>query len=47
MRQPLVEMAVAAAELVLGMANGEAPAQTRVELATELVVRESTAPPRA
>jgi DNA-binding LacI/PurR family transcriptional regulator len=46
-RQPLVEMAVAAAELVLGMANGEAPAQTRVELATELVVRESTAPPRA
>ena len=46
-RQPLVEMAVAAAELVLGMANGEAPAQARLELATELVVRESTAPPRA
>ena len=46
-RQPLVEMAVAAAELVLQMANGEAPAQARRELATELVVRESTAPPRA
>ena len=46
-RQPLVEMAVAAAELVLGMANGEAPAQARLELATELIVRESTAPPRA
>jgi LacI family xylobiose transport system transcriptional regulator len=44
-RQPLVEMAVAAAELVLQMANGEAPAQARRELATELVVRESTAPP--
>ena len=38
---------MAAAELVLGLANGEAPAQARLELATELVVRESTAPPRA
>jgi DNA-binding LacI/PurR family transcriptional regulator len=46
-RQPLVEMAVAAAELVLAMARGEQPAQARVELATELIVRESTAPPRA
>ena len=46
-RQPLVEMAVAAAELVLEMANGDAPSQARLELATELVVRESTAPPRA
>ena len=46
-RQPLVEMAVAAAELVLAMARGEQPGQTRVELATELVIRESTAPPRA
>src|SRR6478609_2966145 len=44
-RQPLVEMAVAAAELVLEMANGDAPSQARLELATELVVRESTAPP--
>ena len=46
-RQPLVQMAVAAAELVLRMADGEMPAQPRVELATELVIRESTAPPRA
>ena len=46
-RQPLVDMAVAAAELVLRMADGESPAQPRVELATELVIRESTAPPRA
>ncbi len=45
-RQPLFEMAVAAAELVLRMADGEVPAQPRVELATELVIRESTAPPR-
>jgi DNA-binding LacI/PurR family transcriptional regulator len=44
-RQPLTEMAVTAAQLVLGLAHGEAPAQTRVELATELVLRESTARP--
>jgi LacI family transcriptional regulator len=44
-RQPLVEMAVAAAELALSMARGETPSQPRVELTTELVVRESTAPP--
>ncbi len=44
-RQPLIEMAVAAAELVLAMARGEQPGSTRVELATELVIRESTAPP--
>jgi DNA-binding LacI/PurR family transcriptional regulator len=44
-RQPLTEMAVTAARLVLGLANGEEPARTRVELATELVLRESTAPP--
>ena len=44
-RQPLMDMAAAAAEMVVAMANGETPTQTRVELATELVVRESTAPP--
>ena len=44
-RQPLVEMAEAAAELVLGQARGDEPAQMRIELATELVVRESTATP--
>ncbi len=42
-RQPLVQMAVAGARLALRLANGEHPSQTRVELATELVVRESTA----
>lgn len=46
-RQPLVDMAVAAADLVLSMAEGGTPSQSRVELATELVVRESTAAPRA
>jgi DNA-binding LacI/PurR family transcriptional regulator len=45
-RQPLVQMAVAGARLALRLANGEHPSQTRVELATELIVRESTAPPR-
>jgi len=46
-RQPLAQMAITAARLVLALARGEQPAQTRVELATELVVRESTAPPQA
>jgi LacI family transcriptional regulator len=45
-RQPLAEMAASAARLVLSLARGEEPGQPRVELATELVVRESTAPPR-
>jgi DNA-binding LacI/PurR family transcriptional regulator len=44
-RQPLVEMGATAAELVLALAGGGTPAQHRVELATELVVRQSTAPP--
>jgi LacI family xylobiose transport system transcriptional regulator len=44
-RQPLVEMAETAAELVLAIARGEQPTQARVELSTELIVRESTAPP--
>jgi DNA-binding LacI/PurR family transcriptional regulator len=44
--QPLFQMAVTAARRVLMLARGEKPSQTRVELATELVVRESTAPPR-
>jgi len=44
-RQPLIEMAEAAAEMVIAIGRGEAPAQPRVELATELIVRESTAPP--
>lgn len=44
-RQPLAQMAVTAARLVMTLARGEQPSQTRVELATELVIRESTAPP--
>ncbi len=44
-RQPLVQMAIAGTRLALRLANGERPTQTRVELATELIVRESTAAP--
>jgi DNA-binding LacI/PurR family transcriptional regulator len=44
-RQPLIEMAEAAAELVLALGRGEEPAQMRIELATELIIRESTAAP--
>ncbi len=46
-RQPLTEMAATAATMVVTMARGQPLAQTRVELATELVIRDSTAPPRA
>jgi LacI family xylobiose transport system transcriptional regulator len=46
-RQPFVEMGEAAAHLLLALAAGETPAQTRLELATTLVIRESTAPPCA
>ena len=44
-RQPLVEMAAAAARLVVRLSRGEPPGQTRIEMATALVVRDSTAPP--
>jgi LacI family xylobiose transport system transcriptional regulator len=43
--QPVIEMGAAAAKLVLALAAGEMLTQTRVELATTLVVRDSTAPP--
>jgi DNA-binding LacI/PurR family transcriptional regulator len=46
-RQPLTEMAVAAARMVIALAHNEAPASNRLELATTLVVRGSTAPPKA
>ncbi|MEU9836496.1 LacI family DNA-binding transcriptional regulator [Streptosporangium sp. NPDC048047] len=46
-RQPLQDMAAAATRMVLGMGRGEPAQARRVELATDLVVRESTAPPRA
>ncbi len=44
-RQPFEEMGAAAARLVLTLAAGEVPEQTRVELSTTLVVRGSTGPP--
>ncbi|TMR17697.1 LacI family transcriptional regulator [Nonomuraea turkmeniaca] len=44
-RQPLSDMAAAAAAMLVKLAQGEPLAQPRVELATELIVRESTAPP--
>ncbi|WP_436535746.1 LacI family DNA-binding transcriptional regulator [Actinoplanes sp. HUAS TT8] len=44
-RQPLVEMGVAAAELAVDLAAGRPLAHTRVELATTLIVRDSTAAP--
>jgi DNA-binding LacI/PurR family transcriptional regulator len=44
-RQPLTEMAAAATTMLVKLAQGEPPAQRRVELGTDLVVRGSTAPP--
>jgi LacI family xylobiose transport system transcriptional regulator len=46
-RQPLVRMAVTATRLLLRLAAGEQPSETRLELATELVPRASTAGPAA
>ena len=43
--QPLTEMAVVATELALALAGGRAP-QVRLEMATTLAVRDSTAPPK-
>lgn len=44
-RQPLTEMAAAAAGMLMKLAQGEPLAQPRVELGTELIIRSSTAPP--
>jgi len=44
-RQPLEAMGDTAAELVIALATGTGPVQHRVELSTDLVVRDSTAPP--
>lgn len=41
--QPLTEMAVAAANMAIALGRGETPPQHRLELATHLVVRGSTA----
>lgn len=43
--QPLVQMGAAAANLVIALAAGRQPEHTRIELATRLMVRASTAPP--
>jgi LacI family transcriptional regulator, galactose operon repressor len=45
-RQPLAEMGILAARTALRLARGERIDTPRVELATNLVVRDSTAPPR-
>ncbi len=45
-RQPLAEMAAVAVRILLEVGEGGDPTDRRVELATDLVVRESTAPPR-
>ncbi|MFF6957285.1 substrate-binding domain-containing protein [Streptomyces sp. NPDC008317] len=44
-RTPLADMAALAARMVLQLLGGEQPASTRVEVAGELVVRESSGPP--
>ncbi|NUT18798.1 MAG: LacI family DNA-binding transcriptional regulator [Hamadaea sp.] len=44
-RQPFAAMGAAAAKFAVALAAGETPKRTRVELATTLVVRGSTAPP--
>ncbi|MEY9967879.1 LacI family xylobiose transport system transcriptional regulator [Streptacidiphilus sp. MAP12-16] len=46
-RQPLTEMAEVAARMVIDLAHGNQPSTLRVDLATSLVVRSSTAPPPA
>lgn len=43
-RQPLANMAAMAARLLVQLINDEEPETLRVELATRLIVRESTAP---
>jgi LacI family transcriptional regulator len=46
-RQPLAEMGRTAAEMLLTMIDRREPFGRQVELATELIVRSSTAPPPA
>lgn len=43
-RQPFRDIGAAAANLLLALLAGEAPAQTRIEMPTTLIVRASTAP---
>jgi DNA-binding LacI/PurR family transcriptional regulator len=44
-RQPLREMAAAATEVVVALSRDEPPKQSRLVLATDLILRASTAPP--
>ncbi|MEQ4301486.1 LacI family DNA-binding transcriptional regulator [Plantactinospora sp. B6F1] len=44
-RQPLEQMGMTAARMIIDLAAGQSLDQHRIELATDLVVRESTAPP--
>ncbi len=44
--QPLAAMAASAATMAITLARGDDLSQKRVELSTELVIRDSTAPPR-
>jgi LacI family transcriptional regulator, xylobiose transport system transcriptional regulator len=46
-RQPFVQMGEVAYQLLSDQMDGRDPAAVRVELAATLVIRESTAPPRA
>lgn len=46
-RQPLTEMAEVATRMVIDLARGNPPSTLRVDLATSLVERSSTAPPRS
>mgnify|MGYP000905968504 CR=1 FL=1 len=45
--QPLTEMASTATQILLRLARGENVRNARIDLATELVIRQSTAPPPA
>ncbi|MFI6510524.1 LacI family DNA-binding transcriptional regulator [Streptosporangium sp. NPDC050855] len=44
-RQPLRDMGMAGASMVVGLTNGESPVQNRLILSTELIVRGSSAAP--
>ncbi|WP_323178159.1 MULTISPECIES: substrate-binding domain-containing protein [unclassified Streptomyces] len=45
MRTPIADMTALAARMVLRLLSGQEPETTRVEVATELVVRKSSGPP--
>lgn len=46
-RQPFEELGQEATRILMQLADGRPPASTRIELATQLVLRSSTAPPQA